>query len=102
LGSFGYRFKPAIVAFAGAKANTGNGIFPFPQRAPWVRFVIFVVHQTRRFCDFPRHPVLYQCPTAGRKKAAAQPLRRGLRTSYAAFKWWDPTRAGSKNGSSQN
>jgi hypothetical protein len=86
-----------IWAFDDAKANTRNGIFPFPRRAPWVRFVIFVVQcfKPARFYGASRHRLI-QCPAAGRKEAAAQPVCLGLPTSYAAFRWWDPTRAGSE------
>jgi hypothetical protein len=46
LGSSRGAFKPAFLPFAGAKMNARNDIFPFAWRLPWVRFVIFVVHQT--------------------------------------------------------
>jgi hypothetical protein len=43
LGLFGW----CILSFASAKMNAGNNIVLSAYRVPWVRFVIFVVHQTR-------------------------------------------------------
>ena len=68
----------------------------FRRRVPWVRFVISVVIVPSRY------PLVYQCAGVGRKEEVTQPLCHELPTSCAAFRWRDPTRAGSKNGCIQN
>jgi hypothetical protein len=46
LGSFLWCISPAFLSFASAKMNSGSDVVLSSGRIPWVRFAIFVVHQT--------------------------------------------------------